>query len=110
MTNITNPGNVPVLTDAQWIDAWPEPEHSPPGTENMPWRDQPDSAMVRIVQNRHDEKQNMLFADGSSTKIGLKQIWTLKWHKEYNTGGKWTVSGGVTYDDWPSWMAGFKEY
>lgn len=114
VTSITNTGNVPMLTDAQHVDAWPKDGNGPPRTEDERWnvtqKQVGGSHMGRIVQNRHDKKQNVLFADGTAVTVGLKQMWTLKWHKEYNTGGKWTLSGGVTYNDWPEWMSGFKEY
>jgi hypothetical protein len=48
--------------------------------------------------------------DWSVRKIGLKEVWTLKWHKAYDTMGPWTKAGGVTADDWPEWMRRFKEY
>lgn len=110
-TAVKNSSAVPVLTDAQWIDAWPEPEHAPPSTENTPWSS--GSHMTRIVQNRHNERQNMLFVDGSSETVGLKQLWTFKWHQSYNTAGPWTLSGGATQAKWisaASWMAYFKDY
>jgi prepilin-type N-terminal cleavage/methylation domain-containing protein/prepilin-type processing-associated H-X9-DG protein len=112
ITNVTNTSITPMLTDAQWIDTWPEPGHVPPATEDQPWSSG-GSHMIRIVQNRHNERQNMLFVDGSSETVGLKQLWTFKWHHNYNTGGEWTLSGGATRAKWESaasWMAGFKDY
>lgn len=99
---------VPLMTDAQWIDFWPEPNHWPPNSESQRWGDS--SHFVRLLQNRHDKRQNMLFLDGSYNKVGLKQLWTLKWHREYNITGPWTNVGGVTYDQWPEWMRYFKDY
>lgn len=110
ITEVTNSGNVPMLMDAQWVDAWPEPEHAPPSAENTDWRDQQDSHMVRMLQNRHNERQNVLWVDGSAQTVGIKQLWTLKWHKEFNTGGPWTTGGGVRNTDWPVWMRVFKDY
>jgi hypothetical protein len=48
--------------------------------------------------------------DWSVRKIGLKELWTLKWHQNYNTAGLWTTAGGVGREDWPAWMRRFKEY
>jgi len=42
--------------------------------------------------------------------VGLKQLWTLKWHRQYNTCGEWTKAGGIQPDDWPPWMRGFRDY
>jgi hypothetical protein len=48
--------------------------------------------------------------DWSVRKVGLKELWTLKWHREYNTRGPWTKAGGMQPEDWPKWMRKFKEY
>ena len=60
--------------------------------------------------NRHNGSVNGLFMDWSVRKIGLKELWTLKWHKEFNTAGRWTRAGGVQPERWPEWMRGFKDY
>jgi prepilin-type processing-associated H-X9-DG protein len=60
--------------------------------------------------NRHDGGINMLFMDGSLRKVGLKELWTLKWHRQYNMANRWTRAGGVRPEDWPEWMRGFKDY
>lgn len=99
---------VPFLTDGQWIDTWPKPNMEPPPTENENW--QGNNAMYRIVQNRHNGSQNMLFMDGSARKIGLKELWTFKWHREYNTRGKYTLAGGASRGMWPNWMQGLEDY
>ncbi len=98
---------VPVLTDAQWIDTWPQPTDGPPGTENSGWGS---SHFARIVQNRHNEKQNVVFMDGTVKTVGLKELWTLKWHTDYNRAGPYTQAGGVTPSSWPLWMRYFKDY
>jgi len=60
--------------------------------------------------NRHDGGVNYLFMDWSVRKVGLKELWTLKWNKKFSTRGPWTKAGGVKPEDWPVWMRGFKEY
>ncbi|MHC4642460.1 MAG: type II secretion system protein [Planctomycetota bacterium] len=62
------------------------------------------------VINRHDGGINCLFMDWSVRKVGLKEPWTLKWHREFNTANKWTLAGGVQPEDWPPWMRKFKDY
>ena len=106
---IKNPAIVPVITDAQWIDGWPEPIEIPPQQENSRWNSS-GSHMVRFVQNRHEQKQCMTFADGTVAAVGLKQLWTFKWHKSFDTSGPYTLAGGVQADDWPEWMRSFKDY
>lgn len=107
---IPNNSNVPMLMDAQWLDAWPNSSDFPPPQRNSRYNS---SQMTRIVQDRHNKKQNIVFADGSVETVGLKQLWTLKWHRDYVVAGIWTVAGGATYSKWKTtaeWMAGFKEY
>ena len=111
-TNVTMPSIVPVITDSKWIDGWPEPSSPPPEVENIPagWEG---STMARFAQNRHNQRLNSSFVDGSAETIGLKQLWTLKWHRTYDTGGPWTLSGGATRSKWEEaapWMASFKDY
>ena len=60
--------------------------------------------------NRHDGYVNGLFFDWSVRKVGLKELWTLKWHRKFNTENRWTIAGGVRPTDWPEWMRNFKDY
>jgi hypothetical protein len=48
--------------------------------------------------------------DWSSRRIGLKELWTLKWYRDFNASGRWTLAGGVQPADWPQWMQSFKDY
>jgi len=60
--------------------------------------------------NRHNGHINSLFMDWSVRKIGLKELWTLKWSPDFDTANVWTRAGGALPDDWPEWMRGFKDY
>ena len=60
--------------------------------------------------NRHNRYSNGLFLDWSVRRIGLKELWTLKWSQRFDTAGPWTKAGGVRPEDWPEWMRGFKDY
>jgi prepilin-type N-terminal cleavage/methylation domain-containing protein/prepilin-type processing-associated H-X9-DG protein len=63
-----------------------------------------------VCINRHEGGINAAFLDGSARKVGLKELWTLKWHKQYNTANEWTKAGGAQPEDWPEWMRRFKDY
>lgn len=99
--------NIPVFTEGWWVDGWPRHTDDPP-----PWGDRTPimsgHEMQRLCVNRHGGAQFCLFADWSVRKVALKQLWQLKWHREFDTGGPWTQPGGVAPEDWPKWMAGFK--
>lgn len=103
--DVKGASRIPLLLDSQWVDGWPEDTDEPMDAEDRIWNDCPDATknnMWRFSVNRHDEHLNTLFLDTSVRKIGLKQLWRLKWHRTFNT--------GVQRDDWPDWMANFKDY
>jgi hypothetical protein len=52
----------------------------------------------------------MSFIDLSARRVGLKELWTLKWHRRFNTAGRWTKAGGVRPSDWPQWIRRFPDY
>ncbi len=52
----------------------------------------------------------MLFMDWSVRKAGIKELWTLKWHRNFDQAGLWTTAGGVESEDWPEWMRNFRDY
>ena len=84
-----------------------------PGTNDAPPADP--SSFVRLGMglfcvNRHEACVGGLFLDWSVRKVGLKELWTLKWHPNFKTAGRWTKAGGVNPEDWPAWMRNFKDY
>ncbi len=100
---------VPVLGDMFWADAWPEAIDYPPATEqslSVPTTQE----MQLVCVNRHAGSINLLFADGSVRRVGLKEIWALWWYRTYDTAGPWTRAGGVWPTDWPEWMREFKDF
>jgi prepilin-type processing-associated H-X9-DG protein len=107
-------GNVPMLAGALWFEGWPRHTDTPPDLPgntdaNMSIVYDP-SQMHRFCVNRHEGHVNVLFVDFSVRKIGLKELWTLKWHRNYDTSGPWTSAGGVSPTHWPPWMRNFKDY
>jgi len=108
--HVKGANNIPVFCGMWWVDAWPREKDSPP-PETGPWPDTPNvNEMNRVCINRHNGAVNGAFMDWSARKIGLKELWTLKWHRNYNTSGPWTKAGGVKPTDWPEWMRKFKDY
>ena len=60
--------------------------------------------------DRHEGNMNMLFLDWSVRKVGLKELWTLKFHRKWDTANRFTVAGGAVAGDWPQWMRHFEDY
>jgi len=69
-----------------------------------------DSEMKRFCLARHEGAVGVTFFDFSLRKAGVKELWTLKWHRDYDTSGPWTRAGGVEPSDWPQWMRHYAEY
>ncbi len=65
--------------------------------------------MKHFLMNRHSGHVNGLFMDWSVRKIGLKELYKLQWHREFNTNGGWTTAHGQA-PNWPDWLRGFKDY
>jgi len=99
--------NVPMLLDCIWMGGRPWSHESPPehDDELNIWVD-----MMYFCINRHDGGINSLFMDWSVRKVGLKELWTLKWHRQFNTADLWTTASGAGPENWPQWMRNFKDY
>jgi len=100
---------VPLLLDGGWIVVWPVDTDPPPQYEDIfIW------GMNLFVLNRHENgNTGGLFADNSVRKTGLKELWTLKWHRTFDTRNNWTIAGGANKTTWQNdapWMVNFKDY
>jgi prepilin-type processing-associated H-X9-DG protein len=104
--------NIPVFADSTWHDAWPRHTDLPaPDPDAYEIGDMGVTGeMNHFCIDRHNGAINMLFMDWSARKVGLKELWTLKWSRNYDTAGPWTRAGGVWDSDWPEWMRNFKDY
>jgi prepilin-type processing-associated H-X9-DG protein len=91
-------GGAPLFMDAKWLGGMPMDTNTPPtssgGTDGG-------GHMQRYSIDRHSGNVNAVFVDFSIRKVGLKELWKLKWHQEFNTQGY--------TDPWPEWMKNFKE-
>jgi hypothetical protein len=69
--------------------------------------------MSRFCLDRHNENIDMLFMDLTVRKVGLRELWTLKWHREFNTQGPWTAADSSSEAKWQKsapWMAQMTAY
>jgi prepilin-type N-terminal cleavage/methylation domain-containing protein len=105
-----NTNEVPVMMDGLRFDTWPLETNAPAPKEEDPWVGGAQWDMARVAINRHRGFLQSSFLDWSVRKVGVKEVWTLKWHKAFNTNGPWTKAGGVNPSSWPAWMNQFKEY
>lgn len=108
-TDVRGAGNIPLLVDGAWIDTWPQANEQPPDFWDVDPRHS-NTTISRVMKDRHDGKVQGLFLDYSVRQIGLKELYTLKWHQEFRTNGPYTAAGGMTRDAWPLWLRPLKEY
>jgi prepilin-type processing-associated H-X9-DG protein len=107
LANMTDGDTVPMFLDCLRFEGWPVSTDPPAESQYAPWSH---DFMARFCINRHEGAVNSLFVDGSVRKVGLKELWTLKWHKAFDTTGPWTKAGGVQSSDWPEWIRPFEDY
>ena len=115
--NVKNTVNIPLFLDAWWFDGWANARDPPNELEDMYLNDAAGGGsnenMRDFCVNRHDGYLDSLFMDFSVRKLSLKCLWTLKWHRTFNTKDLWTIAGGATRDTWANhgsgWMKNFKE-
>ena len=108
--NVSGANKIPLFMDSQTVEQWPTHLDKPPVKDDEPYRAEPVDNMKRVCINRHSGGVNYVFFDLSVRKVELKELWKLKWHRKFDVNGPYTIAGGVSYDDWPKWMKGFKEY
>ena len=102
---LRNAAGMPLLFDCRKPDGTGGYNAAPP-----PYEEAPRGNMWPFCLNRHNGHVNCLFLDWSARKVGLKELWTLKWNPEFDTANPWTKAGGVRPEDWPEWMRRFKDY
>jgi len=98
--NVRNAGYVPLFLDALFIDSWPRHTDEPPVYEGEDYLTA--GGLRRFCINRHSGFINILFLDMSVRPAGLKELWILKWHRNYDTHADPPV--------WPDWMKEFRDY
>jgi len=93
---------VPLLLDGHWWDTRVYSTDQPPAYEGDvdSWDT---NAMKMFCLDRHKGYINGVFLDFSVRKIGLKELWRLKWHKQYG------IADNAPLPVWPEWMRRFPD-
>jgi len=107
-TDVRGADRVPVMLDGATPYAEAQIFGDPPECDAIPVST-PNGNQHACI-NRHNGGVNGLFLDWSVRKVGLKELWTLKWCRDYDNAGLWTKAGGAQPGDWPKWMRTFKDY
>jgi len=97
---------IPLFLDCKWYDGWPDNEEQPPEYQDQPSGSDPPNGMLRFCVNRHNRYINCVFLDYSVRRIGLKELWRVKWHRTFDL----TAPLPVAWDDPEHWMFGMRDY
>jgi len=89
VSDIRRTGRTPLFGDAIWRESHPgkpglrifpgdlyDPRSSIPGSSD---------GMFRLVTNRHGPITNIVFADTHAEAVALPDLWTLQWHRNFDT-------------------------
>jgi prepilin-type N-terminal cleavage/methylation domain-containing protein/prepilin-type processing-associated H-X9-DG protein len=96
---------IPVFGDGGWMGGWPEPYEEPAESYYH------DPGVLNIWNiDRHNLSVNMLFLDWTVKKVGLKQLWQLRWSKQPGWGDLSVVPDWDKPEQWPEWMRASKNY
>ena len=108
-TAVKGGGDIPLLVDSTSMGGWIKGGNEPPLFDG----DYTDQGHVEPMKafciDRHDEKVNIVFLDYTVRSVGLKELWELKWHRnwveEYRAAGRPT-----TWNAPDHWMYNMKDY
>ncbi|MHC4457699.1 MAG: hypothetical protein ACYS0I_11565 [Planctomycetota bacterium] len=104
---------IPLFADCMFMDAlWCSPTDDAPPYEDH-WFMEPgvEGEMQRFCIARHGLYINLLFLDMAVRKVGLRWLWQLRWHAQWDRDAEENPPPDP-YDpeDWPEWMRDFKNY
>jgi len=102
--NVSRVHTIPLFGDCARHDGCVWHEDDPPNYDGDILESPANFNEIRkFCLNRHNAQMNMLFCDWSVRPVGLKELWELDWHRNWNPN-----------DDpppvWPDWMKTFKDY
>jgi prepilin-type processing-associated H-X9-DG protein len=107
---VSNGNEIPLMGDSNFLLGFPTFYDEPANFRNHPPVCGCGGEINRWNADRHSKAINMVFLDWSARKVGLRELWMLKWNRQTTEAG---VSGwGNLYvipdpDDpemWPEWM------
>ncbi|AQT67290.1 type II secretion system protein G [Anaerohalosphaera lusitana] len=102
--SVKQASSVPLYADAKFVDAWPDDDHYVPEDYDLGgdfWDPYGDTTgnMIRFIMDRHGKRTNLVFADGHAESVALSEMWSLRWHKNFDT--QHDVKRGENHDGSP---------
>lgn len=92
----TSRSSVPLFLDCMWVGSYPYDTDRPSSAEDMPHQ----AGMPRFSMKRHRTGVNTVFLDQSSREVDIKELWRLKWHRQFKIGNAMTLPDAT----WPDWI------
>ncbi|UCC99870.1 MAG: prepilin-type N-terminal cleavage/methylation domain-containing protein [Phycisphaerales bacterium] len=80
--DVRGAAEIPLFLASNRLDGWPEAWDEPPSWDGQFNTGQGDN-IRRFCMDRHTGSVNCLFLDFSVSKVGLKGLWKLRWHREW---------------------------
>ena len=99
--------NIPLVLDSVFVDTAVRDTDVPPSnTEHEQDRYSADwdtNAMKYYCIDRHSGGINAAFVDLTARHVGIKELYRLKWHKNF-------ITSSVPSAGWPAWTDRYKDY
>jgi prepilin-type processing-associated H-X9-DG protein len=100
--NVGRASDVPLMADAMWRGGGPSfylaSKHQRPQV-NGEWVSV-DQDMMHFAMKRHGKGINVNFFDGSTRPVKIRKLWSLPWHRTFDTSYADTQGPGY----FPAWM------
>ena len=100
--------NIPLVLDSVFVDTAVDDIDRPPSntdhdTDKYPGADWDTNAMQYYCIDRHSGGINAAFVDLDVRHVGIKELYLLKWHKNF-------IMSSVPPGGWPAWTDKYKDY
>ncbi|MCE5184617.1 MAG: prepilin-type N-terminal cleavage/methylation domain-containing protein [Planctomycetaceae bacterium] len=104
-SNAKSPSQVPLMGAGMWEGASPlETDAAPPsqGVQAPTQNAVNSGGLSTFCLDRHSGGPNWLFMDNQVRKVGMKELWRLKWHTQWDN--------SISRSLWPEWMLHYPEF
>jgi prepilin-type N-terminal cleavage/methylation domain-containing protein len=104
LTGTLTPTSTPLILDSMWRGGGPWYDGGRDGFQAAAQpgisSGNPDREMEHFTVPRHGngKRTQLVFFDGSANSIKVKELWSLKWHRQWDQ--NWQASGGYILPTW----------
>ena len=107
INKVEGAANVPIFLGAGWMSSFVDSDYHGPVRAPSFSGDVGSGLIGRYMMDRHNGYVGGVFCDLSARQVGMKELFTLKWHRRYET-RKWYNEQEAL--GWPEWMDQYKDY